>query len=1353
MKTTSTYFYWLASIFLSLFVNSFLEAQQQTQSGLVEKSEQVPHLPIQKAPLKSLIKSSINGIKRITPTIIDSDINYKIEDIGGKYDIISSEVSELFQDEDGFIWVGNQTGLSRFDGYEFRNFTQADGSEIGQINAIVQDMDGILWAGGINGLYWYDSGQFHLATTDDYYIKDMCLDEDKVLWVAGFDFVPFILTSSERKQIVTGQKINSQSIVTEKDWMEIVGSLKVWSMDTDKNGVAWFGLDFSIAHFDGKKLWLDWQGITQKTEYCAVNAFHKDSIFWGSEEVGLIFQRGDTFVNIDIGPSYIMHKTDSSMYFVTPEELMEYKNNQWIRIQGLDEIGYIYPKELLLDKEGNFWLGGIGSLHKFTPAHVQSWNHTTFPRLASSHSISELPNGNIIIGSYRGKVVRKNEEGFTDFTQLDIASYSYVSDVHVDKRGWIWYATSASGIAVDRGGTITYLSTKDGLVDNSRIFFYEDTKGELWTGSYTNISRIRIDNNEISFDNYLPKIKDKAYNKFNDIFEGPDNSMWIISERGLYKKVGGDLIHRNLLGVTAQYPVFTGVAQDLDNQIWLSTQGQGLWQCYFTVDAQLKKIKQWTRNEGLLSDALLDVHVDKWGRIWTVAQNGISYLTATDTTWLVRTIDQDYGWPKQATYHSKFFESNDSLWVLNFTNLQNIPLYNLPFNQVSPQSYITKIQLFEGRENVFQYAKNDLMDGKLPEQLVLPYNKNTLRFYFTTTSYTQPSKNNFRYRLNGLDSAWYDFQETRSILYPSLPAGKYSFEVLAINNDGIKGEQTTSYSFSISPPWWATTWAYVIYALLFFSVLYTIYRFLLHKKLSEAETTRLRELDQVKTKLYTNITHEFRTPLTVIQGMADELDNRPNHEPKEKLRLIKKNSQNLLILVNQMLDLSKLEAGKINKHLQQGDIIAFLKYITENHESFAKLHNIDLQFYSETAELLMDFDKKKMEQILINLIGNAIKFTPAYGKVLVVGTKRDNKPTPQLEIKVKDTGIGIAADQLPYIFDRFHQSHNQKTAMGTGIGLTLVKELVNLMEGRIIVKSELKRGTTFTLTFPVQNKMPLNTSNKTYSFQQPITVQAPTPSLLKNGNLELPMLLIIEDNIDVIYYLQNCLETDYQIITAMNGKEGLNKAFETVPDIIISDVMMPEMDGFEVCQQLKKDERTNHIPIILLTAKATQADKLEGLSYGADAYLLKPFEKKELLLRLQKLRELRLLLQIKYSQQLISAEIGDSKKITPVDSFMRKVEGLILENLIDKDFSSEQLSKFLFLSRSQTHRKIKAITGMSTAIYIRHIRLQKAKQLLITHQEMTISEVAYQVGFKTPVYFSQAYKEVFGESPSFSRKL
>jgi signal transduction histidine kinase/DNA-binding response OmpR family regulator len=537
------------------------------------------------------------------------------------------------------------------------------------------------------------------------------------------------------------------------------------------------------------------------------------------------------------------------------------------------------------------------------------------------------------------------------------------------------------------------------------------------------------------------------------------------------------------------------------------------------------------------------------------------------------------------------------------------------------------------------------------------------------------------------------------------------------------------------------------------------------KNVSNALAQKLRELSASKSKLYTNITHEFRTPLTVILGMSHQLRsfilNRDSVQQNEAINMIERNGQNLLDLINKMLDLSKLESGIVKLDMVQRDIISFLRYLSESFQSYSLSKDIHLTFLTDLDSFTMDFDIEKVQQILTNLLSNAIKFTPDGGSISVLVKAINHNNTETLQINIKDSGIGIAKEKLPYIFDRFYQVDNATTHQqsGSGIGLALVKELIKLMGGVINVSSEPGKGTEFIISLPVTKDS--EKKSKEQAFTSVESIQIPSfltpPESIQSSDFapqsKSPIILIIEDNPDVVHYLKSCLKNDYQLEIAYDGQQGIDKALEIIPDIIISDVMMPKKDGYEVCEILKKDERTNHIPIILLTAKVTGIDKLSGLKSGADVYLAKPFHREELLIRLKNMVETRKQLQQKYSKGsgFWQGALNIDNSSDEEDAFLTKINKIIEDNISDETFGNIQLCAKMAMSRSQIHRKIKALTDLSTSIYIRTIRLYKAKELLQT-TDSNISEIGYDVGFKDPNYFTRVFVEEFGTSPSATRK-
>lgn len=541
------------------------------------------------------------------------------------------------------------------------------------------------------------------------------------------------------------------------------------------------------------------------------------------------------------------------------------------------------------------------------------------------------------------------------------------------------------------------------------------------------------------------------------------------------------------------------------------------------------------------------------------------------------------------------------------------------------------------------------------------------------------------------------------------------------------------------------------------------------EKIASLAAVQLKELDAVKTRLYTNITHEFRTPLTVILGMAQQVMDKPKEYLQEGLTMITRNGQNLLNLVNQMLDLNKLESGKLYLHYQQSDVIQFLKYMVESLHSLAENKGVQMHFLADLDSLTIDIDEIRLQQVVSNLLSNAVKFTPKGGNIYVSLSKQGDA----FALKIRDTGIGISEDKLPYIFARFYQADDSATrhGEGTGIGLSLTHELVKLMRGTISVRSHLNKGSEFEVTLPITHLSDIKETNgeAVHIGENKAVLLEENPLTLGNQSAEneKPLILIADDNADVRAYIASCLAADYHLLIAKDGRECEEMAFDKMPDMVVSDVMMPFKDGFEICKTLKSDERTSHIPIIMLTAKADIDSKLQGIERGADAYLMKPFYKEELLLRIKKLLELRQQLQQYYLSKIglnaVYTEGGnhsnDEKPIernTPYvnsfdNSFVIKVKTIVETHLNDADFDIEKLAHALALSSSQVNRKLTALTGLSTNNFMRSIRLIKAKELLL-HSGYTVTAIAYDSGFNDPAYFIRVFKQAFGMTPQAWRE-
>ena len=654
------------------------------------------------------------------------------------------------------------------------------------------------------------------------------------------------------------------------------------------------------------------------------------------------------------------------------------------------------------------------------------------------------------------------------------------------------------------------------------------------------------------------------------------------------------------------------------------------------------------------------------------------------------------------------------------------------------------------------------------EQIILTYDEDVITFEFAALDYSAPTKNCYAYKLENFNKDWINSGTAHTATYTHLPPGKYIFRVKGTNNDGIWNEKGVALTLIITPPWWGTWWAYILYGLLFLSGLYLIRHYELNRlnlknqlKLEKVETDTLRNLDNLKSQFFANISHEFRTPLTLILGQVENvMSSNINTKEKGKLQVANRNARRLLNLINQLLDLSKLEAGSMELNAEQHNIISFLKSLFYSFESLADSKKINLKFESEVANIPMLFDPDKMEKIICNLISNACKFTSENGVIKLTV----NIVSPFLEITVKDTGIGIPKDRLSHIFNRFYQVDSSTTREyeGTGIGLALTKELVELHKGQISVNSKEGEGTEFIIFLPygdlkTDNNQSIKISDDNFSFDENLKVSESSMTGLlsiekhpESFTQQKEIILIVEDNSDVRAYIREQLEIDYMVIEACDGEIGITIAQNEIPDLIITDVMMPKMDGYLFSKQIRKNEKTSHIPIIMLTAKAGLDDKIEGLETGVDAYLTKPFSAKELKVRVKNLIYQRQQLRKRFSKATI-LKPSEVSTISTDQAFLERTIKIIEAHFEDEQFAVERLADEMNMSVSQLNRKLNALVDQPPGQLIRSLRLQRAADLL-KQNTGTVAEICYKVGFNDQAYFSRAFKKQFGCSPSDYKK-
>ena len=769
---------------------------------------------------------------------------------------------------------------------------------------------------------------------------------------------------------------------------------------------------------------------------------------------------------------------------------------------------------------------------------------------------------------------------------------------------------------------------------------------------------------------------------------------------------------------------------------------------------------------------------DRHGNLWIASRKpgGVDFLR--------RQADGSYdvdnaGLRQVLTWSVYPEEDSDVVWLCT-------PDYLLRYDPsirtaIAPRDFTTLIRRVTSDEDTVVYGGAPMPDapgdGSRGAEYVRPafsYGAHSLQFDFAATAFDAPELNEYQSRLEGFDREWSTWSRVPNRIYTNLSPGNYRFLVRARDIHGQVTRDAT-YSFSVLPPWYRSPWAYGAYGLLFLGLLFLVRWFeirrsqvRLKRELESMELEKLRELDGLKSRFFADISHEFRTPLTLILGPIRQMLRDSSAPQVQKLQLVRRNAEYLLRLISQILDLSKLEARKMRLRAAAEDLPQCVRTIIASFAPAAEAQSVELRFVSTYRQDLGDeasyFDRDVVEKILNNLVGNALKFTPHGGKVSVSLARRSATPANEpgtvqgdfAEIVVSDTGIGISEDRLPRIFDRFYQIDGTRSREGIGIGLALVKELVELHYGRITVDSAGGKGTTFVIHLPTgksqfqPDEIISPTGAQTFepvvpelSTEPEYAAASSSPDLSEHD--EATTVLIVEDNLGVRHFMREQLQSLYRVLEADHGAEGFDLAVFSLPDLVVSDVMMPEMDGYELCRALKGDKRTCHIPVVLLTARAGRDDRLMGLDIGADSYLVKPFDASELLVQVRNLIEQRRLLRERFSRPIVlkPSEMG----VTPMDeAFLQKVLSVVQANLADPDFDVVRLGREVGLSRSQLHRKLRALTNQSPTLLIRSIRLQRAAELL-RQKGGSVAEIAYRVGFSSQTYFAKCFREELGCSP------
>lgn len=1273
----------------------------------------------------------------------------------------------IAQDQEGFLWIATQDGLNRYDGKEFttynKNFvditqgnkirlgkvfvranneiwilpisqnperlhTHTDTFEIfpevAQASCFFEDSKGRFWLGTLNGElhYFSDSLQrfrlfrkfeeqpfmsitenregqlvvvqshavFRLDTQNDVlkhyrfpdstlYFSSALATDSLGVWIGTLNRGLFFIPSEERNAIRWHTQKNTGD--------PLLSQATILDLTQSASGSLW------VATYGAGAIKI--QPKTRKVDHFSFNKQNPRSLHYN--DILCLFEdaAGVMWLGTDgAGLSFYDKFLDKFQYF----------HNQ----QVPENINIDVVRSILVDRNKHLWIGTSGKgLTEYNP-HTQSW--------ATYKPESEIP--------LKGP---------------------RIMSLHEDKRGHLWIGYQNGGLSLlnlETRALQHFNSTSDPPLPAQTIWkIFRDRAGRIWLAT-RNAGLIQFDPEIGVVNQYTHVPNDPSSipsNNIRTLVEGQNGVLWIGTE------------HDGIARFTAENDQFYSYKKEdglipsnhiksmywKDQILWVGTNGHGL----SRIDLNHMKAHTFTSKEGLANDVIYGILPDRIGQLWLSSNKGISRLNILSADSMAYTITNFSNYSGEASEFNTGAYFKDEDGYLYFGSLEGVYWFlgeNIHLNPNAPPTTLVEFQVFN--ESI-----------KYHDKLELNHKENTITLELASLGFSAPHKNEYKYKLEPVDEDWINAGNNPRARYTNLNPGTYRFSAVSSNYDGIWADEPLTFNFTIAPAWYQTGFAYFLYFIIAIGLGIGLYRFLkwrwflrLKLRLKERETSRLKEVNAFKSKVFTGISHEFRTPLTLIKGPVDHLLNRSSNPLfTAQLNRIKQNTKRLLDLVDQLMEVSKIQAGQQVLSVQKGNLGLLLRITVAQYFHLAQ--EKDMRISAEIPVMTeVWFDSNKLSQIMSNLLQNAIKYGKK-GSTIQVQSKLSKG---RCHIRVENESI-LAYDtaETDELFKTYYQKDDKQS--GHGIGMSLVKDYIDLCRGAIDIDVSREPLFVIELEIPVQK----------YDFH-PDEIQkrseadkpSPNTAIEKTPALEEPpKVLIVEDNEEIRSYLCDELNAHFQIDTAKNGKEGVFNARKTIPDLIVSDIVMPEMTGLELCRKLKSDQTTSHIPVLLLSGKSGEKSQLKAIAAGADDFFVKPISPSSLILRIQKLIELRAQLRSRYSQgRTISPK--DLSLNSSDEDFLEKVQKIIDKELIRDSFTIQKFSQLLGMSRMQLHRKLKAITGLSTSAFIRDQRLKMALQHL-EQEEVTASEIAYAVGFSSPSYFTKCFKETYDMTPSSYQKL
>jgi len=1326
-----------------------------------------------------------------------------------------NQVNAILKDSRGFMWFGTLSGLNRFDGYQFKVFKHdprdihslADdfitsiyelpdnklyletrsGPNIydpvtetflrdvkkylrslkisaAAIRDIVKDKEGDFWFNaGEEGLYKYRSADglvTHLLcdgkkNTGLAKTGIAALQQDKTgnIWLVHADQTIEMLDSRSalvKKRITLFQQPPGRYSKEYRIFIDQAGAIWSYTLNTMS------GINYYNPATGQKRLIEKGKGQLNNT---LINSILEDAS-------GLIW------IGTDHGGINLLDKKDFSIKYLVRKEYDD-------KSVGQNSVLSMYKDDL-----GIIWVGtfkkGLSFYHKKILKFPLFKHHTGNEEGLTDEDVNrfvEDAQGNLWIGTNGGGLFYYNRQTgnfkryIHDPSNSNSLSNNIIVSLYIDRNKKLWIGTYFGGLNSFDGRQFKNYKHQPGnaasLSDDRVWDILEDRKGNLWVATL-NGGLDQLDRNTGVFTHHRSSQPNSVKSDYiSCLIEDREGNLWIGTSNGIDKlnKDGRFTHYENKIGDTGSpvNSIVYDLMQDSYGFIWVAS-SEGI----SRLTPATGVFRNFDQKDGLTEKATLKILEDPQRNLWLSTANGLfNILVAREKTggfsYAFRKYDEQDGLQGSAFNANAGYKTRAGELLFGGPNGFNLfQAAHIKNDQSKPQIVWSGLEISNRPVTIGEKIDGHIIlqqSVALTKALELRYNQNGFTIAFAALNYFNPHKIKYKYKLEGFDQHWQELQGgSRRATYTNIDPGKYVFKVVSTDASGNWVNNEKRLHITILPPFWHTNLAYVLYIIGIGGTLLFIRQrgiqrirkeFLIEQERQQAK--RMHDLDVMKIKFLTNVSHEFRTPLSLIITPMEKLIRQAPDSEKQQLQMIQRNGRRLLNLVNQLLDFRKMEVQELKLHAKTGDIIQFIQELSYSFSDVAERKNISLTFESDRNNLITLFDHDKIERILFNLLSNAFKFTPQGGVVKVsVSISCQENGKAALLLKISDSGIGIPADKLEKIFERFfqHDIPDSMVNQGSGIGLSITREFVKLHGGTIGVESKVNEGTTFKvmLLFKEQEI-------------QKIESAAPVPIYIGSENRQLlnsdtefewkskkPVLLLVEDNEDFRFYLKDNLKEYYQVAEAGNGKEGWQKILAQHPDLIVSDVSMPEMNGIELCEKIKSDKRTAHIPVILLTALTTEDQQLKGLGTGASDYMTKPFNFEILLSKIRNLLQQQALSKKTYRKQL-DIKPADSEIESVDDKFIRQLSGHIEKNLSDPGYTVDQLSADMNMSRVGLYKKILPLTGKSPIEYIRSYRLKKSKPILLKSQ-LTIAEVAYAVGFSNPKHFSKYFKQEFGILPS-----